>query len=49
MRKTLLLRPLPPLEKLCRAYWYPLYSFVRRQGADEESAKDLTQEFFAAC
>src|ERR1017187_5964885 len=35
------------LEKLCRAYWYPLYVFVRRQGEDEESAKDLTQGFFA--
>jgi RNA polymerase sigma factor (sigma-70 family) len=35
------------LEKLCRTYWYPLYAYVRRQGNDEPSAKDLTQEFFA--
>ena len=35
------------LEKLCRAYWYPLYVYVRRQGENEESAKDLTQGFFA--
>jgi RNA polymerase sigma factor (sigma-70 family) len=35
------------LEKLCRAYWYPLYAFVRRQGFDEAAAKDLTQGFFA--
>ena len=35
------------LERLCRAYWYPLYVYVRRQGEDEESAKDLTQGFFA--
>jgi RNA polymerase sigma-70 factor (ECF subfamily) len=35
------------LEKLCRAYWYPLYAFVRRQGQDEATAKDLTQGFFA--
>ncbi len=35
------------LEKLCRSYWYPLYAYVRRQGHDEASAKDLTQEFFA--
>ena len=35
------------LEKLCRTYWYPLYVFVRRQVQDEESAKDLTQGFFA--
>ena len=35
------------LEKLCQTYWYPLYAYVRRQGHDEPSAKDLTQEFFA--
>jgi RNA polymerase sigma-70 factor (ECF subfamily) len=35
------------LEKLCGTYWYPLYAYARRQGADEESAKDLTQGFFA--
>jgi RNA polymerase sigma factor (sigma-70 family) len=34
------------LDKLCRAYWYPLYVFVRRQGYDPEQAQDLTQEFF---
>jgi len=35
------------LETLCRAYWYPLYAFVRRQGFDAHEAKDLTQAFFA--
>jgi RNA polymerase sigma-70 factor (ECF subfamily) len=35
------------LEKLCRVYWYPLYAYVRRVGEDEESAKDITQGFFA--
>jgi DNA-directed RNA polymerase specialized sigma24 family protein len=35
------------LEKLCRSYWYPLYAYVRRLGENEESAKDLTQGFFA--
>ena len=35
------------LEKLCRAYWYPLYAFVRRQGYDPHAAQDLTQEFFS--
>ncbi len=35
------------LEQLCRAYWYPLYAFVRRRGHDEEDAKDLTQGFFS--
>jgi RNA polymerase sigma-70 factor (ECF subfamily) len=35
------------LEELCRAYWYPLYAYVRRQGHDASDAQDLTQEFFA--
>jgi RNA polymerase sigma factor (sigma-70 family) len=35
------------LEKLCRAYWYPLYAYVRRKGHSTEDAQDLTQEFFA--
>jgi RNA polymerase sigma factor (sigma-70 family) len=35
------------LEKLCRIYWPPLYSFIRRQGHGEADAQDLTQEFFA--
>lgn len=35
------------LEKLCRAYWYPLYAYVRRQGHDAADAEDLTQTFFA--
>jgi RNA polymerase sigma-70 factor (ECF subfamily) len=34
------------LEKLCRAYWYPLYAYVRRRGHGPEDAQDLTQEFF---
>ena len=35
------------LEFLCRAYWYPLYAFVRSSGHGPEEARDLTQEFFA--
>ena len=35
------------LDKLCRIYWRPVYSFVRRQGAEAEEAEDLTQSFFA--
>lgn len=35
------------LEEICRAYWYPLYAYVRRQGHTPEDAQDLTQEFFA--
>ena len=34
------------LESLCRAYWRPVYSHVRRRGHDVEMARDLTQEFF---
>jgi RNA polymerase sigma factor (sigma-70 family) len=35
------------LEELCRAYWFPLYVFVRRRGYAKEDAEDLTQAFFA--
>lgn len=35
------------LETLCRAYWYPLYAYVRRRGCGPEDAQDLTQDFFA--
>ncbi len=35
------------LEGLCKAYWYPLYAFVRRQGYGPEESRDLTQGYFA--
>jgi len=35
------------LESLCRLYWLPLYTFVRRQGRDHHEAQDCTQEFLA--
>jgi len=35
------------LENLCRIYWRPIYSFLRRQGVAQEEAEDLTQGFFA--
>ena len=35
------------LEKLCRAYWRPVYGFIRQQGARREEAEDLTQGFFS--
>jgi RNA polymerase sigma factor (sigma-70 family) len=35
------------LERLCRIYWRPIYSFVRRQGLGPEEAEDVTQGFFA--
>jgi RNA polymerase sigma-70 factor (ECF subfamily) len=34
------------LEMICRAYWYPLYAYVRRCGQSPHDAQDLTQEFF---
>jgi RNA polymerase sigma factor (sigma-70 family) len=34
------------LEQLCRAYWYPLYAYVRRRNFSPHEAQDLTQEFF---
>lgn len=36
------------LSKLCEDYWYPLYAFVRRQGASAEEALDEVQGFFEA-
>ena len=35
------------MEKLCHAYWYPLYAYVRRCGEPPAEAQDLTQGFFA--
>jgi RNA polymerase sigma-70 factor (ECF subfamily) len=35
------------LEYLCRTYWQPLYTYIRRCGQGPEDAQDLTQEFFA--
>ncbi len=36
------------LEKLCVAYWYPLYAYLRRSGHAPHEAEDLTQDFFAS-
>ena len=41
------LRASESLEKLCRAYWPPLYTYIRRQGHSPADAQDLTQAFFA--
>ena len=32
--------------ELAEAYWYPLYAFLRRKGADVEDAEDTIQSFF---
>ncbi|MCW1883193.1 hypothetical protein OKA04_00530 [Luteolibacter flavescens] len=34
-------------ERLARAYWQPLYFFLRRRGADHHAAADEVQGFFA--
>ena len=38
---------LAALESLCRRYWHPLYTFVRRQGRDHHESEDCAQEFLA--
>jgi RNA polymerase sigma factor (sigma-70 family) len=35
------------LSDLCGAYYAPVFAFVRRSTHDEQSARDLTHEFFA--
>jgi RNA polymerase sigma factor (sigma-70 family) len=35
------------LAELCRAYWYPIYAYLRRRGLAPADAEDLTQEFFS--
>src|SRR5262249_5045806 len=35
------------LAELCRAYWYPLYAFVRRRGHSPRQAWGLAQGFLA--
>ena len=34
------------LETLCRAYWYPLYAFLRRSGYSPHDSQDWAQAFF---
>ena len=36
------------LAKLCEMYWYPLYAYARRRGADPDDARDLTQGFLTS-
>jgi RNA polymerase sigma-70 factor (ECF subfamily) len=35
------------LNRLCHAYWRPIYFFLRRTGCNPHDAEDHTQEFFA--
>src|SRR6185295_2185859 len=35
------------LDRLCRRYWRPAYTFARRSGLDRCDAEDATQDFFS--
>jgi DNA-directed RNA polymerase specialized sigma24 family protein len=35
------------LGELCEAYWTPVFRFLRREGRDDDAARELAQEFFA--
>ena len=35
------------LGELCESYYEPVLRFLRREGRDEDAARELTQEFFA--
>lgn len=35
------------LSELCAAYWKPVFHFLRHEGHPDETAKELSQEFFA--
>lgn len=32
-------------QNLCKIYWYPLYAFIRRNGATKEDSEDIVQGF----
>lgn len=35
------------LADLCEAYWQPVFRFLRSEGRHEDTARELTQEFFS--
>jgi len=37
------------LDTLISIYWKPLYFFVRQKGNDNETAKDIVQDFLTSC
>jgi RNA polymerase sigma-70 factor (ECF subfamily) len=34
------------LDTLCRSYWPPIYSYIRRWSSSPQEAEDLTQSYF---
>lgn len=36
------------METLCQTYWYPLYVYLRRNSANSDEARDMTQAFFVS-
>src|ERR1043166_4379417 len=34
------------MNEVCRAYWRPLYQYIKREGYTKADAQDLTQKFF---
>lgn len=40
-------RSILALEELCRSYWMPIHAYICRTGVPADSARDLTQQFFA--
>ena len=47
MRGRNSLRGRSAFKALCRAYWPPIYGYIRRRGHAAHEAEDLTQAFFA--
>jgi RNA polymerase sigma-70 factor (ECF subfamily) len=35
------------LADFCRAYWLPVYAYIRRKGNDQDRAAHLAQQYFA--
>ncbi|HUF63693.1 MAG TPA: sigma-70 family RNA polymerase sigma factor [Verrucomicrobiales bacterium] len=34
------------VDRICRVYWHPVYTYIRRTGRSVHDAQDYTQEFF---
>jgi RNA polymerase sigma factor (sigma-70 family) len=36
------------LSELCKTYWRPIFTYIRRRGYSTQDAEDLTQDFFSS-